>query len=157
MKYNLLSRYNKILFFFIGVLGFSSSCEKKADRFYGTPYAKFSLTITGFTKSINSRESISNIKVSLLGIKTDQQGAIIDTISLGSSYSDNIGQFVVAGNEYSSSFIVSLRDIDSTKNGSFKDKDTAIILSRGDFEDVEGELEEGKAYKYLYFYLEPKP
>jgi putative lipoprotein (rSAM/lipoprotein system) len=158
MKLKFLSRSNKILFFFIGLLGFSSACDKKhMDRYYGTPYAEFSLTINGLTKSKNSKEAISNIKVSLRRVKTDQQGVIQDTIALDSTYTDKNGQFFMTSDEYSSSYIINLKDIDVTENGSFKDKDTTIILSSGDFEDVDGELDQERASKYLYLYLDPKP
>jgi putative lipoprotein (rSAM/lipoprotein system) len=152
MKLKFLATSNKILFFFIGLLGFSTACEKKLDRYYGTPHSGFSLIINGLTKSNDSKKAIRNIKVSLSKIKTDQQGLIQDTIVLDSTYTDSNGQFENISDKYSEAYLISLRDIDSNENGSFMDKDTTITLSGKDFD---GEINQGTARKYLYINLDP--
>jgi len=157
MKLQLFTISNKILFFFIGLLGFSTACSKKSDeRYYGTPYAK--VIIYGKTESSDSKKPVRNIEVIYNTIKTNQQGQFLDTLVLDTTYTDKKGLFfrVFEYNLYNT-YLINVRDIDSTENGSFKAEDTNIILTKKDFKGGDGQWNMGTAIKNIYIQLDPKP
>jgi putative lipoprotein (rSAM/lipoprotein system) len=156
LKNKFLNLANKILLILISLLGFATSCEKFSDSLveYGTPHADF--IINGTIKSKQSNQGIQNIKIAVSEIANlNSEGNVVYEIITNSKIR---GKFVLKYTSFpqKQSFLVKIRDIDSTKNGSFMDKDTIISFSEVNFQEGDGHWYRGKTEQTIEFFLIPR-
>ena len=136
----ILKSYNLILASMLTVLGFSVSCEMKAE--YGVPSAKF--IVNGNVQSSLDNTPVKNIRVIMQGDTT---------------LTDDSGNFVVMdkyGFPTSQIFDIKFLDIDSTENGSFENKDTTVSFVNPKFTKGNGHWYEGETSKELNIKLKPE-
>ncbi|MCX6250028.1 MAG: radical SAM-associated putative lipoprotein [Bacteroidetes bacterium] len=132
--------WNKLLIALLGILGFATSCGEKMYGtpvpVYGVPVVKF--VLNGTVKSKPTDQPIRNIRVIMYN----------DT-----AFSDSLGGFQVTTQLATGErqFPLSLKDIDSTLNGSYQDLETTVTFYTG--------IHEGSGGTYTkdtLIYLVPK-
>jgi putative lipoprotein (rSAM/lipoprotein system) len=140
LKNTFVKQYDKILIFLIGLLGFSTACNKEPRMEYGTPSASF--IINGVVQN-QASQPIPNIKVS---IRYDSTNTTFD------------GKFSLKNRTFptNQTFIVRLSDIDGATNGSYKDKDTTIEFNNNTFKNGDGHWYQGTVEQSVVIKLTSK-
>ena len=130
----------KVLSIVLGVLlGFFFGCSSGGGPMeYGMPHADFK--VTGTVQSADSSLPVKGLSVSLRD--TMNASGIID-----SARTDSLGRYLLefSGYAFGNTWTLRVKDIDSSANGSFAEKDTVISqppLQGGDGHWYEGHGEE---------------
>ena len=137
IKRCILKKQNIILTFIVAFFGLiPAGCME-----YGSPTATYILK--GTVRSSNSNQGIENIKVSHYGtaVFTDISGSF--SISFPSEGDGKILEY-------------KFQDIDTTTNGSFKDKDTLVSFEDVSFTGGHGKWDKGTGEKIVEILLDPK-
>ncbi len=142
MKAKIIKKHNKLLSFFLSLLGFGSvltfnSCEDEVSPSsceYGTPYATFN--VKGTVKSETTSNTIPNIRV-VMGYDT--------------TFTAEDGSFQVSTSEFpdDQTFTVSFKDIDGVNNGSLQPMDTTIEFTDPEFTDGDDSWYSGETEKEI--------
>jgi len=135
---------NAIIFGLLALLGFTSSCNKEPNSKveYGTPSAKF--IVNGKVKSKDSNAPIKNIRV---------------VMNRDTSFTDSEGIYqVVENNGFpdNQTYNIKYQDVDSTRNGEYKDLDTIVEFVNPQFVNGDGHWYEGEASKEFNVKLDKK-
>jgi putative lipoprotein (rSAM/lipoprotein system) len=128
---NLLKSYNAVLAIMIAFLGFSVSCEMKAE--YGVPNAKF--IVNGKVESSLDSSPIKHIRV---------------IMQFDSTLTDDDGNYTIANNYVfpgSHTFDIRFHDVDSMDNGIYENKDTIVTFTNPKFTKGNGHWYEGETSK----------
>ncbi|MBK8808745.1 MAG: radical SAM-associated putative lipoprotein [Bacteroidales bacterium] len=147
MQKHLLRKYNKLIAFFITILGVSNSCINNGEE-YGVPMAEYGMPLAtykvhGIVSSKTSGQAVNGIEVSMQGDTT---------------ITDVNGNYAVEVSDYTEdkTYILSIRDVDSTHNGSFADKDTLIDFKESELTGGNGEWDGGVIDKNINIKIETK-
>ena len=135
-----LMRYNNLLLFLIGLLGFSVACTKVGPEEYGTPSADF--IINGVIEN-QASQPISNIKVIMTR----------DSVNTNTEGKFSLKNTAFPANQ---TFNIKIRDIDGTANGSYQDKDTTILFDSNTYTNGNGHWYRGKVEKSVIIKLTSK-
>lgn len=108
---------NKIIGFFMVLLGFSASCAPE----YGSPYAQFN--INGKVTSSETGEPIKNIQVKYYDFNSD-------TTDENGNYSFS---FITDVGGNTMVFYIDFNDIDSTINGNYENKSITVSTSNNGY------------------------
>ena len=120
--------YNAVLAAMIAVLGFSASCETRAE--YGVPSAKF--IVNGNVQSELLNTPIKSIRV---------------VMQRDTAFTDESGNFTVVdefGFPTSQTFDIKFQDVDSSLNGQFENKDTTVSFVNPKFSKGNGHWYQGE-------------
>jgi putative lipoprotein (rSAM/lipoprotein system) len=143
MSRKIIKSYNRIIAFFLSVLGFSASCRHIIERpdEYGVPHATYIVNGTVISKTGN------------LPIPKIKAVAGKDTI-----LTDADGKFRFDGTQIQTNFALTIQliDIDGTANGTYSETDTTIIFTSSDFSGGSS-WDEGTAEKTIEVKMKPKP
>jgi putative lipoprotein (rSAM/lipoprotein system) len=151
MHKKLLRGGNKIIAFFMAMLGFTSSCKDSymADM-YGSPYADY--IVKGKVVSEKDNSSIKGIQIRVsasIGGYTTQTAALL---------SDKNGNYSVLYSDYNITQVnLSFNDVDGAENGSFQSVDTLMTFSKSDLTGKDSNYYMGSSEKVLNIKLKPKP
>ena len=137
---------NKLLAFFLSVLGIGGACSMNSCMYgspameYGTPFATF--IIDGNVTDENSED--------ILGIKV--------VMEYDTTLTDSQGKFQTKTNAWpdNQDFTLQLKDIDGELNGSYEDLDTVIQFTDPIFEGGEGGWYDGEVKKEVDIILKKK-
>jgi len=150
MRIKLLQGGNRIIAFFLAILGFASSCRDSfmADM-YGSPYADY--IVKGKIVSEKDNSSIKGIQISVsasLGANTSSTEAL---------FSDANGNYSVMYKEYGITQInLRFSDADGVENGSYQSVDTLMTFSKSDLTGKVSNYFMGSSEKVLNIKLKPK-
>ncbi len=133
MKTRFLKFQNKIIAFFLSVLGVGSlgifsSCENNTRAEYGTPSATFK--VLGKVTS-DEGTGINGIKVKM---------------SYDSTYTDQDGKYEVGTVDFPTdqNFQIQFTDVDGELNGEYDALDTVVVFTNPRFEGSKGAWYEGE-------------
>lgn len=122
------------------VLGIFCTSANEPAPLYGMPYANY--TISGTVRSTDQ-----NLPVKALLISLKDTGSLSELID--STRTDSLGryslEFTVAPHE--NVWLLGVRDVDSSDNGSFLPKDTVVSIPQSELKDPSGTWNYGHAEK----------
>ncbi len=141
---------NKLIFVFLALLGFATSCEKGlgevADA-YGTPMADF--ITKGTVKSAKTNQTISNIRV-IMSAKNVNCICYSDTTFTNAS---GIFELKVKTDPTMNVYSLKFEDTDGANNGIVVSKDSTITFS-DKFSGGDGNWYSGKQEKTINIQLD---
>jgi putative lipoprotein (rSAM/lipoprotein system) len=143
IRKNILQKGNSIIAGFLGLLGFTTSCDWISGGMvaeYGTPCADF--IVKGTVRSQTTSQPIPQIKVKAGwdSVYTDQNGKY---------------QVIYDGFPQSQDVLVHFTDVDGASNGNFQPLDTMIKFENPIFKGGNGHWYEGKVEKTVDIVLKP--
>jgi putative lipoprotein (rSAM/lipoprotein system) len=150
MRIKLLQGGNRIIAFFLTLLGFTYSCKDSymADM-YGSPYAEY--IVNGKVVSERDNSSIKGIQIRI----SSSHGK--NTSNTEALSSDTNGNYSVMYTEYGIDQInLSFEDVDGPENGSFQSVDTLMTFSKSDLSGKVGSWFMGSSEKILNIKLKQK-
>jgi putative lipoprotein (rSAM/lipoprotein system) len=151
MRIKLLQGGNRIIAFFMAILGFASSCRDSfMAAMYGSPYADY--IVKGKIVSEKDNSSIKGIQISI----SASAGAAY-TSRTEELFSDSKGNYSVIYKEYGITQInLRFSDADGVENGSYQSVDTLMTFSKSDLTGKGSNYFMGSSEKVLNIKLKPK-
>ena len=144
MKRQFLVLLNVVITFILALFGVA--CESRGADMYGTPIAEHS--IKGTVKGVNDTK-IGEVKVSIIDKNNHYK--------FDSTQTDSSGKYAFKLNalpQDTTKYILSFKDIDGDKNGSYLDKTTEVTILESELEGGEGGWNRGSVTKEIHVKLE---
>jgi len=151
MRKRIFRATNKIILFFMAILGFATACKPGGGMVvaYGSPHADF--VVKGNITSAKDNSVIKGIRVIAQGVTTYGYYPA-DTVK-----SDASGNYTAKITEMSLTQIkLNLTDIDGSENGSFQSLDTLVTYTNPKFTGGDGSWYIGSTEQVLNIKMKPK-
>jgi putative lipoprotein (rSAM/lipoprotein system) len=139
---------NKFILYLLRFLGFTTVFNSMCTVDYGVPMADY--VVNGTIKSQKTNQGIQHIQA-VMGVENNKWG-------LDTAFSDQQGKFITTFRNIKGKYtvIVKFKDIDSTNNDYFSDKDTTITFEGKNFTGHHNRDFLGKEEQNIVIYLVPK-
>lgn len=138
-KIKIIKFYNIIIAGLLSLLGFTTSCDPKAE--YGTPHANF--IVKGKITSFETNKPIENIQI---------------TMETNSKLTNLNGEFELIYSDFpeEKTYNLNIRDIDGENNLLYFDKDTIAQFKNPDFSGGDDHWYAGETKINMEIKLKPK-
>jgi putative lipoprotein (rSAM/lipoprotein system) len=133
-----------------GILGlfFGCRCDSPIRVAYGMPHADFKFS--GIVLSFDQQSPVKGLRVGIKHLSADSS-------MHDSTLTDSLGKYSLTFTDLPlEKWILTVKDIDSSLNGSFSDKDTAIQTPQNEMHGGDGKWYKGRIEKNINLNLDRK-